>query len=612
MTHQKKQVRISDIVIPKYLPVFNDRKYRHIILTSGRAGTKSSFVAIRANYQIIADSYGSVVVLRKHHNKLRKTVYKEMLRGIGRLQIPKNRFRITKSPMEISYRKNGSTIYFSGSDGIDDTKGIIDEDKPIKLVILDELTEFFEDGEGEDELQNIEATFIRGNSSGFQMIYLFNPPKNPNAPIMEWLKKMEERPDCIHIHTDYRDVPEEWLGRDLIETAETMMRLDKKQYSWVWLGECIGVDELIYYMFSGRHKGRPEEGQKYNLIGIGADYGQQNATTYQACGINEYQCRLDGLQEYYHSGRETGKQKSPSEYAADFADFVESMQEAYGCNIFYLYLDPSARGLQEEIKRTCRQRGLAIHFKDAQNEVALGIARVQKLLTYGILRISPEQKHLIEEFGLYEYDRKLLEKGRETETLEHIQNIGPGCKVSRKYESEGGIESLLENFNAEDLFSHIEGNPDDVIDTPNETKDYKITIDYKKSPQRVIEGNYDKNGLPEDFADFAETVFEFIRFYGLGEVLDPSVYGKAKRRKSEYIFCSVTFDEGYKSYYYLTDDDSIEVGDFVLVPAGKDNHEAVVEVVNIEYFSEENVPLPIEKTKRIIRKCTDEDFELPD
>ena len=33
-----------------------------------------------------------------------------------------------------------------------------------------------------------------------------------------------------------------------------MMRLDKKQYSWVWLGECIGVDELIYYMFSGRQK----------------------------------------------------------------------------------------------------------------------------------------------------------------------------------------------------------------------------------------------------------------------------------------------------------------------------------------------------------------------
>lgn len=197
---------------------------------------------------------------------------------------------------------------------------------------------------------------------------------------------------------------------------------------------------------------------------------------------------------------------------------------------------------------------------------------------------------------------------RETGTLEHIQNIGPGSKVSRKYEIKGGIESLLESFDAEELFTYIEGNPDDVINTPNETKDYTITIDYKKNPSRIITGSYDKKGLPEDFADFAETVFDFIRFYGLGEILDPSVYGRVKRRKSEYIFCSVTFDEGYKSYYYLTEDDSIEIGDFVVVPAGKDNHEAVVEVVNIEYFDEENVPLPIENTKEIICKCMDENF----
>ena len=40
------------------------------------------------------------------------------------------------------------------------------------------------------------------------------------------------------------------------------------------------------------------------------------------------------------------------------------------------------------------------------------------------------------------------------------------------------------------------------------------------------------------------------------------------------------------------------------------NHEAVVQVVDIEYFSAEDVPLPAEKTKYIIRKCTDEDFDL--
>lgn len=162
------------------------------------------------------------------------------------------------------------------------------------------------------------------------------------------------------------------------------------------------------------------------------------------------------------------------------------------------------------------------------------------------------------------------------------------------------------------LFGNIVGNPDDAVENSNETKDYKITIDYKKNPQKIITGTFDKNGLPDDFEEFADAVFGFIRFYGLGEILDPSVYGKVKRLTTDYIYCSVVFDEGQKSYYYLTDDDSIEIGDFVLVPVGKDNHEAVVEVVNIEYFSVENVPLPVEKTKRIIRKCTDENFNLPD
>lgn len=57
----------------------------------------------------------------------------------------------------------------------------------------------------------------------------------------------------------------------------------------------------------------------------------------------------------------------------------------------------------------------------------------------------------------------------------------------------------------------------------------------------------------------------------------------------------------------MTDDDSIEIGDFVLVPTRNDNHESVVEVVNIGYFNEENVQVPVEKTKKVICKCADDD-----
>lgn len=409
----QKKIRISDIVIPKYLSIFNDYKTKHIILTSGRAGTKSSFAAIKADYKITSDACGSVVVLRKHHNKLRKTVYKEMLRGLNRLQIPKNRFVITKSPMEIRYKKYNTTIYFSGSDGIDDTKGIIDEDKPIKLVIIDEATEFFDDGEGEDELANIEATFVRGNHAGFQMIYLYNPPKNPNAPINKWCKKMEKRPDCVHIHTDYRDVPVRWLGQDLINSAEAMKKSDEKMYRWTWLGEPVGVDELIYYMFSERHRKKPDQDRIYRLVHIGGDYGQQNATTFQAFGLDEYNKRFPGLGEYYHSGRETGKQKTPSEYAKEAVEFMDSLHEQYETKVFYVHLDPSAKGLQEELKRASRECEYMVMIRDAENDVALGISRVQKLLAFDILSVSPKQEKAVEEFGLYEYEKKSIEKGKE-------------------------------------------------------------------------------------------------------------------------------------------------------------------------------------------------------
>lgn len=408
-------MRISEIIIPKYLPIFNDTKIKHIILTSGRAGTKSSYAAIRSAYQIVADAKGSVVVLRKHHNKLRKTVYKEMLRGINRLGIPKEKFRIMKSPMEITYKKNGSTIYFSGSDGIDDTKGIIDEDRPIKLVVVDELTEFFEGGEGEDELSNIEATFVRGNRAGFQMIYLYNPPKNPNAPVNQWCRKMEERADCLHVHTDYRDVPQSWLGRALIESAEEMKRSDPKLYRWIWLGESIGVDDLIYYMFSTEeHVYDPEKYDELSReamgeIGVGVDYGQQNATVFEAFGIDYEGQMFRGLKEYYHSGRETGRQKSPSEYARDLRQFCDEIEQEYKRVVGAIYIDPSAAGLIEEVRRQLPH----VDVVSARNDVKLGISRMQKFLSFNKMAVSRKQKWLIREMGMYQYDAKSIDKGKE-------------------------------------------------------------------------------------------------------------------------------------------------------------------------------------------------------
>ncbi len=378
MTCQNDTVKLSDIIIPKYHDTFNDITYMHKIFTSGRAGTKSSRGAIKAIYKIVSDDDCSVVILRKFHNKLKKTVYKEVLRAIKRLGLDKSDFKITVSPMEVKYLPNGNTIYFTGNDSIDDTKGMIDEEKPIKLVIVDELTEFFEKGEGEDELVNITATFVRGNDDEFCMEYYFNPPRNDKAPVMEWTHKMEQRSDCIRIHTDYRDVPIAWLGKRLIAEAEEMKKADEKLYNWLWLGLCTGLDELIYYMFKEDihvHETTEKELKNIRFLGIGIDYGQMNPTTFQCFGVDFYSKVIRGIDEYYHCGREEG-QKTPSDYAKDFKEFKERVEKETGKKVLYVYIDPSAKGLAEEIKRLCPE----VNIKDADNTVLLGINRVQKLM----------------------------------------------------------------------------------------------------------------------------------------------------------------------------------------------------------------------------------------
>lgn len=410
-----KEIRISELVIPKLHPVFNDTEHTHIIITSGRAGSKSSGAAIRDNVKIRSDPECSIVEMRKFHNKLKKTIYSEILRGMSRLNFSKKDYKITVSPMQITHKKSGNTIYFTGNDSVDDTKGMIDEAKPIKRVVIDEVTEFFDKGDGEDELSNIEATFIRGNDDEFQMVYLLNPPKNPNAPVMEWIRKMEQRPDVLHVHITYLDVPQEWLGKKLIESAEAMKRMDEKMYRWLWLGECTGLDELIYYMFDHDvHTYDPAEltaqdKAEMGKIGVGVDYGQKNATTFHAGGIDYRASALRIFKGYYHSGRESGKQRSPSEYAKDLKKFCDEIEAEYGRAVSYIFIDPSAAGLKEEARRIMPR----ITILDAKNDVKLGISRMQKFLSFKKLLISRDLIHLIKEFGLYQYDEKSMERGKE-------------------------------------------------------------------------------------------------------------------------------------------------------------------------------------------------------
>lgn len=459
-----KKVNLSDIIIPKLYPLFQDMpEVEDVIVTSGRAGTKSSALAIRGDYGALSQET-AIVFMRKNHNKLKNTVFAESKRAFSRLGVRLDKAgRTTVSPMQIKIKHNGSVIFFTGSDNPDDTKGMIDETHSISMVMVDEITEFFKMGydRGKEELEQIKSTFIRGNDEDFKMYYAFNPPKNPNAPVMKWVNEKKFlhdedgnvlglNPKVLHIHVTYLDVPVEWLGKRLVASAEEMKRVDEEYYRWLWLGESIGVEDVIFHMFDPKKHIVDYNCKPLYNIGIGVDYGQKNATTFNAFGIDRENKRLQGILSYKHSGR-TQKPKSPSEYAQDMVEFIKEVEKLTKDRVTFITIDPSAEGFAEEIKQALRRERMNIPIRKAQNSVAIGISRVQSLLSHQALVLDSSMVGAIEEFGLYSYDPKSIERGEEKPIKDNDHDMdGIRYLVMEQWQSMNNIIRTLEEIEVDE------------------------------------------------------------------------------------------------------------------------------------------------------------------
>lgn len=81
----------------------------------------------------------------------------------------------------------------------------------------------------------------------------------------------------------------------------------------------------------------------------------------------------------------------------------------------------------------------------------------------------------------------------------------------------------------------------------------------------------------------------------------------AETDKTVYTFCGVVFPYGGVPYHYRTDDNTIQVGDKVVVTVGKNEKELVVDVVSVEKHTRQTAPYPVDKIKSIKRKYLKDD-----
>lgn len=321
------QVRLKEIIAPHFWNTFNS-KVTHQIDKGGRGSTKTSKNSLKIGFHCLQEEKCSAVIIRRYQNTLRNSVYKEEKRALKRFYLEEGTdYTAFKSPAEI-HLNNGNNIYFAGGDDYEKIKGMIDENTPIKILWFEELTEF----DGPDDIDQIIATFTRGNDDWFIVLYSFNPPKNKFNWVNQWAEKMAQRKDCIVTQSDYRTVPEKWLGKIFIEQAEEMKKNDEKRYRWIYLGEVIGLEGLIYNPELIEYL--PEDYIEKNNIKIlyidfAIDSGHQTSAT--TCGAYGY--GSDGywylLDTYYYSPHEKPNKKAPSELSRDIFNFELAINKKF-------------------------------------------------------------------------------------------------------------------------------------------------------------------------------------------------------------------------------------------------------------------------------------------
>lgn len=211
---------------------------------------------------------------------------------------------------------------------------------------------------------------------------------------MHWFKKgwidKRDKQHLLYLHFNLDDNP---------SLSERKKQQYRNRYTGVFerryiKGEWCVAEGLVYANYDVINDPIAELPEALNgKAYISVDYGTQNPCVFllweQGVSGTWYLTR-----EYYHSGRDTGIQKTDSQYIDDFIDFVD------GQKILRVVVDPSAASFIAALK----QAGFRV--KKANNAVVPGITYTASQLQEGRIKILQSCKHTIDELGVYSWNDK--------------------------------------------------------------------------------------------------------------------------------------------------------------------------------------------------------------
>lgn len=285
-----------------------------------------------------------------------------------------------KSEKILDVRRGYAKNFFEVFGGKDESSFQLIQGRTLAGVMLDEVVLMPE--------SFVNQALARCSVNGAKLWFSCNPGSPMHWFNEEWIKQRDKH-NALYLRFTMRDNP--GLSEKTLSRYENMYH--GVFYQRYILGEWTIAEGLIYPMFDNVV---PTEPREYTQYYISMDYGIQNPTAmilFGLCGGIWYAVR-----EYYHSGRETGQQKTDQQY------YDELEKLAGDLPIKNLIIDPSATSFIA----LCNQKKRFRVWR-ANNDVIDGIQHTASVINERKLLVNDCCENMIREFGLYSWDKDATE-----------------------------------------------------------------------------------------------------------------------------------------------------------------------------------------------------------
>ncbi|AYG17288.1 PBSX family phage terminase large subunit [Latilactobacillus sakei] len=422
-----QQIKLTSIVQPHFFSFWNS-KAPYLILNGGRGSFKSSTISVKLlvkfKKHVQQGDKVNVVIVRENAVNLRDSVYGQIVWAISKLGMIRE-FRYSVSPMKIVHKRTGSTFYFYGGDNPERLKSNTVGD--LMALWYEEAANF----KSAEVFDQTNPTFIRQKAEcvdQVQVIYSYNPPKNPFDWVNEWVDEKIGDPDYFVDKSTYLDDELGFTTKQQLALIESYKKNDYDYYRWLYLGEVIGLGNNVYNMALFHEIDELPDDDYVAQLAYSIDVGHQtSATTCLCIGITG-KGNVIVLDTYYYSPEGRTYKKAPSELSKDLHEFIkESASDYPNAPIIKRTIDSAEGGLRNQYYN---DYGTRLHGVNKAMKKVTMVDYPQDLLAQGrvfILR-KKENEIFIEQHQQYRWeDQKTGKKNRNPDDPQVVKENDHTC-----------------------------------------------------------------------------------------------------------------------------------------------------------------------------------------